>query len=171
MANERLEETKIFGLTMNFEKVTLYAMYSLAVLVPLIVGKPQILVGTFINFLIVYSTLTYGIKKSIPILILPSITATSKGVLFGSATYFLLYIMPFIMISNYLLSFFASKKKIALKVFAVFVKGIFLYVAYLIMNKTVGLPKVLMSSIPMQFLTAALGFTFAFTLHRFAKEE
>ena len=171
MNSQRLEKTKILGLNVDYDKVNLYAMYSLAILVPLVIGKPQLLVGTFINFLIVYSTLTYGIKKTIPILLLPSIVATSKGMLFGNATFFLLYLMPFIMISNFILSFFVSKKKLGYKVSGIVLKAFFLYVAYTLLNQYFGLPSVLLASVPMQFVTAALGFTLGYWVYHFSTKE
>ena len=82
MTLEKIYKEKILGITLDWEKITLYSMYSLSVLVPLIIGKPQLLVGSIVNFLIVYSTLRYGIKKTVPILILPSLTAIGSGLLF-----------------------------------------------------------------------------------------
>jgi hypothetical protein len=153
-------------LDLDFEKVTLYSIYSLSILFPLVVGHPQLLVGSTVNFLIVYSTLKYGIKKTLPVLLLPSITATATGVLFGGATYFLLYVMPFIMFSNYILSFFVSKKNILIRSLGIVVKGTFLYAMYSLLNQTVGLPKIFLASIPVQYITATVGFLLAISLFK-----
>jgi len=74
---------------LNLENITLFSIYSLSILIPLIIGKPQLLVGSAVNFLITYSTLKFGIKKIIPILILPSITAYLTGSFQISCTLYL----------------------------------------------------------------------------------
>jgi len=123
---------------LNWEKTILFSMYSLSILIPLIISKPQLLVGSMINFLIVYSSLKYGIKRTLPILILPSITAYLTGLLFSGATHFLLYITPFIILSNFFLSVFVSKKTKISYISAIIVKGSFLVIIFFVMNK---LPK------------------------------
>lgn len=70
---------------------------------------PQLITGSIINFLIIFSTLKYGFKKSIPVLIFPSIMAYFNGMLFGSANIFLAYFVPFIILSNVIYSFVLHK--------------------------------------------------------------
>jgi len=170
MKTQALQKKKFLGIVLDFEKVTLYSMYSLSILVPLVLGGPQLLVGSVVNFLIVYSTLKYGIKRTVPILFLPSLVSTLTGTLFGGATYFLLYVMPFIIISNFILSYFVSKKQFLFKVLGIVLKGSFLYLSYLMINRTFGLPKIFFASIPIQFLTAFVGFLAAWSLSFFPKE-
>lgn len=170
MKTEALQNEKFLGMELDLNKVTLYSMYSLSILVPLVLGGPQLLVGSVVNFLIVYSTLKYGIKRTAPILILPSLVSTITGTLFGGATYFLFYVMPFIIISNFILSYFVSKKHLLLKILGIVLKGSFLYLSYLVINKTFGLPKIFFASIPIQFITASIGFLAAWTLSFFTKE-
>ncbi len=144
-----------FGL--KFDNIVLFSIYSLSVLIPLVIGRPQLLVGSAVNFLITYSTLKYGLKKTIPVLLLPSITATTTGILFDGATQFLFYVMPFIMISNLIFSFLISKEKHLSYLLAIILKGSFLFLAYTIMNKVIGLPNIFISSVYMQFITASIG--------------
>jgi len=153
----------------KFEQIVLYSIYSLSILIPLIIGKPQLLVGSAVNFLIVYSTLTYGIKKTLPILLLPSLTATLTGILFNGATVFLIYVLPFIVISNYILSYLVSKKKIVYLVLGILGKGLFIVISYMAMNRLIGLPSIFISSSYVQFLTALIGVSLGYTLYRYSK--
>ncbi len=171
MKEEAIQKNKLLHLNLNFETIELYALYSLSILFPLVIGKPQLLVGSCVNFLIVFTTLKYGIKKTIPVLLLPSITATATGVLFDGATHFLIYVMPFIMISNFLLSYFVSKRKIYSYILGILLKGSFLFVSYSVMNKLIGLPLVFLSSITVQYITALIGTTLAVILFKNTEKE
>lgn len=166
-----VRKTKTVGIGLHFDRVVLFSIYSLSILIPLLIGKPQLLVGSAVNFLITYSTLKYGIKKTIPVLLLPSITATATGILFNGATIFLLHVMPFIMFSNFILSYFVSKQKPIYYLLGILLKGGFLYIAYSAMNTIIGLPSVFISSIYMQFITAAIGVSLALGLFSLEKNK
>lgn len=154
----------------KFEHIVLFSIYSLSVLIPLIIGKPQLLVGSSVNFLIVFTTLTYGIKKTFPILILPSITALLTGILFNGATVFLIYVTPFIMVSNFIFSYFVSKKKFTYLFLGIISKGGFLVLTYALMNKVIGLPSIFISSSYLQFLTASIGLLAGYTMYKYSKK-
>ena len=171
MKAETIEKSKLLSLNLRFDSIELYFLYFLSILIPLVIGKPQLLVGSCVNFLIVFTTLKYGIKKSMPVLLLPSITVTATGVLFEGATYFLIYVMPFIMISNFLLSYFVSKRKIYTYILGILFKGSFLFVSYSVMNRLIGLPLVFLSSITVQYITALIGTTFAVILFKNTEKE
>jgi len=168
MQLQKIYKSKL--LNIKFEYIVLFSIYSLSVLIPLLIGKPQILVGSVINLLIVYSTLTFGIKKTIPILLLPSITATLTGILFNGATVFLIYVLPFIMISNFILSYFVSKKKIFTYILGIVFKGVFLVISYKVMSELIGLPSIFITSSYLQFLTALIGLTVGYTLYSYSKK-
>ena len=154
----------LLGKELNLNTITLYTLYTLSFLIPLLISKPQLLVGSAINLLITYSTLKYGFKKTLPILLTPSLVATGTGLLFGGATLFLVYLMPFIMISNILLSYSISKKKNILGILiGIFLKVIFLYTATYILVQTIGLPSIFLTSMGlMQIYTALIGGSIGF---------
>lgn len=164
---------KIYGIKyfekLNWEKVTLFSMYSLSILAPLVIGKPQILVGSIVNFLIIYSSLKYGLKKNIPMLLLPSLTATTTGLLFDGATYFLIYLTPFIVLSNFILSYFSTKRNVISLILGVFLKGIFLVTIYKILIESIGLPNIFFTSSYLQFVTALIGGISAYSLFKATK--
>lgn len=163
MELEKLEKKLI--LSIKFEHIVLFSIYLLSILIPLLIGKPQLLVGSAVNLLIVYTTLTYGIKKTLPILFLPSVTATVTGLLFSGATVFLIYLLPFIIISNFILSYFVSKKKFIYLLLGVILKGCFLVLTYTLMNRLIGLPSIFISSSYLQFLTGFIGLSIGYSLY------
>ncbi len=157
----------LLGLDLN--TLTLYTIYLFAFLIPLVVGHPQLLVGSAINFLIIFSTLRYGFKRSIPVLVTPSLVATGTGLLFGGATIFLVYLLPFIILSNIFLSFTISKQSNIWGIFlGIVFKVIFLYTATSILVNTVGLPSIFLTSMGLiQIYTALIGGSIAFVLNTF----
>lgn len=169
MQIENITNEKVISLRLNWESITLYSMYSLSILVPFVIGKPQLLVGSVINFLIVYSTLKYGFKRSTPLFILPSLSALGTGLLFNGATIFLAYTIPFIIISNAILSYIVSKKTYVSYIFGIFLKGAFLVIVYRVLMDTIGLPTIFLTSSYLQFLTAFIGVIFALSLYRYSK--
>ena len=171
MRLEKIYKAEVLISELKWEKITIYSMYALSVLVPLVIGKPQLVVGSIINFLIVYSTLQYGIKKTLPILILPSLTATTSGLLFDGATYFLLYLTPFIIFSNVILSYFISKKSIVHFILGIIAKGSFLLSAYWILTHLIGLPTIFLTSTYLQFATATVGVLFAVSLYNYSQKN
>lgn len=170
MKLESITKQNYVSTVFSFEKIVLYSIYLLSILVPLLIGKPQLLVGSIVNTLIVFSTLTYGIKKSIPVYVLPSITATSVGLLFDGATYFLLFTFPFIIISNFIFAYFVSKKQITYRVLSIASKGVFLLLSFYLMNKLIGLPSILVTSTYLQFVTAAIGVIAGFSLFKYSNK-
>ncbi len=154
----------VLGYELDLEQITLYSIYTLSFAIPLLIGKPQLLVGSSINFLITLTVLKYGFKRSIPVLLTPSLVATGTGLLFGGATLFLLYLMPFIMISNILLAYSISKQKNILGILiGIFLKVFFLYSATYILVQTIGLPNIFLTSMGLvQIYTALIGSSIAF---------
>jgi len=155
----KVKTYSILGLQLDLDTIVLSLIYVFSFLIPLVIGHPQLLVGSSINFLIVFTSLKFGFRKSIPVLLIPSLVATGSGLLFGSATLFLVYLMPFIMISNGILSFAISKRSNLLGVLGgTFFKVFFLYTITLILVNTIGLPNVFLSSMGLlQLYTALIG--------------
>ena len=79
--------------------------------------------------------------------------------------------MPFIMISNLILSFFVNKRKNISYVVGILLKGGFLLVAYYIMNVVIGLPRVFLLSVNLQFVTAAIGVLSAVMLYNIESKK
>lgn len=78
------------------------AIYLTGFLVPFIFTHPQLITGTVVNALIFTASEKLDKKAIWPILLLPSLGAVSRGLLFGPLTFFLIYFLPFIWLGNYL---------------------------------------------------------------------
>jgi len=151
------------------EKTQLLITYSLAILLPLLIPKPQILLGTLINTLFIFSVTRFDLKKTIPLLLIPSILSYTQGLLFGSSTIFLLYLIPFIALSNFALVYLYSKIKLPYVniLISASIKALILYSAVLLLMRLVNMPGAFLQAMGMiQFITAVLGTTFVTLLLR-----
>ena len=87
----------------KYENIELI-FYSFAVfLIPLLIPSPQMLTGTIVNAFLIMAALHFRGWKAVPIVVLPSIAALFSGLLFGPFTVFILFMMPFIWIGNFVL--------------------------------------------------------------------
>ncbi len=107
-------EPKTITLPKTTSFVMEYSLLAASFFIPFIISGPQLLTGTIVNALLYLFVLRNASKTTLPMVVLPSIGALLNGILFGKFTVFLLYFLPIIWISNYVLiqSFsFLSKKK------------------------------------------------------------
>ncbi|MDH7475873.1 MAG: hypothetical protein QHH09_00175 [Microgenomates group bacterium] len=88
-----------------------YFLYSLGFFIPFFIGHPQWLTGTAVNCLLFLAAQRISFKKVIPLTILPSLAAVLNGILFGPATVFLYYFLPFIWLGNLILVWVFRKIK------------------------------------------------------------
>ncbi len=75
----------------------------LAFMIPFLFPHPQILTGVAVNAFLVAAALSMKGKSLLPVILLPSIGALANGILFGPLTIFLIYLIPFIWLGNFLL--------------------------------------------------------------------
>jgi len=142
-------------------------LYILSFSIPFLLKSPQLLVGSLVNFVLILSITQFKFKEVVPALVLPSISAYTYGLLFGGATNLLLYLIPFIVIGNAIYVLVYKNIKVShLRVFlAAFFKASFLFICTYILFKTVGLPKMFLSTMGIsQFVTAIVGGFFANTV-------
>jgi hypothetical protein len=62
----------------------------------------QLLIGTIVNAALAYCALNYDYKKILPVILLPSFGTMVSGLVFGSMSIYLIYLMPFIWAANFL---------------------------------------------------------------------
>jgi len=142
------------------EKLQLLVVYILAFTVPFIFKQPQLLIGSIINFILIFSISKFGLKKIIPVLFLPSLASFLNGVLFGVFTPYLLYLMPFIVLSNLILVLTIKyvKMKYLNVVIATLLKTCFLFSAAYILFSTIHLPEIFLTTMGLiQLYTALIG--------------
>jgi hypothetical protein len=163
MQNLIAQKYEKWGLLEN-KYLQLSFLYTLSFLIPFLLKTPQLLTGTLINFLLILSVSHFKFKNILPALILPSVSVYTFGLIFGGASTFLLYLIPFITIANgiYVLSYKYVRKTFLNVVTASILKSLFLFLSTYILVQTVGIPKTFLTAMGVtQMITALLGGTLA----------
>lgn len=154
------------------QNVRLIAYGLPAFFLPFFLGHPQWLVGSVVNCLLVVAALELQGRNLLPVILLPSLGALSRGLLFGPFTPFLAIMVPFIWAGNALLV--AGMKSLYLKFkqnywvslgASALLKTVFLFAcAFALVNSSV-LPALFLTTMgATQFVTAAAGGALAFAL-------
>jgi hypothetical protein len=97
-----LKNKNLFVNLKNNEKLFLF--YSLALFITPIFITNQLIAGTIVNAILIHSAFKNSTKKIMILCALPSIAVLSIGLLFGNLTHFILILMPFIWISNFIIA-------------------------------------------------------------------
>ena len=92
-----------FSGEMDFAQLVVFSF--LAFSIPFFFPHPQLVTGVIVNAFLVFAALGMGGRNVLPVVMLPSIGAIANGLLFGPLTIFLVYMVPFIWIGNFLLVF------------------------------------------------------------------
>lgn len=168
-------EVRILELTKYRELFELVLLSSISFLIPVFIGHPQLLVGIVVNALIVRSALTMKRWKNLPTLVLPSLGALTRGILFGPFTSYLLYLILFIWLGNFVLAFY-TKYFVKLKFKFVLpltilassgLKALVIFVPTLLFVNSALIPKMFVSSMGvMQVITAFVGSAIALGITR-----
>jgi hypothetical protein len=156
----------------EFIEVILLSFLSFAI--PLYLGHPQILVGVIVNALIIRTALTIKGWKILPTVLLPSIGALARGILFGPFTVFLVYFIPFIWLGNLSIAYFSkllSKKNSIITVFvSSFIKTSIIFIPVLVLVKLSVVPNLFLKSMGLvQLITAVVGSGVAFGITKVEK--
>jgi len=142
--------------------------------VPFIFKQPQIVIGSLINFLLILSVSNFPFRKILPIVILPSLATLLNGVLFGTFTIYIIYLVPIIAIANaiFMLSFKYIKVELLRVLIATLLKVSFLFsLAYLLFSWGI-LPEIFLTTMGVvQFFTALIGGVLAQILLNQAKNK
>ncbi len=101
------------------------AFYLSVFLIPFAISGPQILTGTVVNLLLYMTAAKLDRKSWWIIAALPSLGAFSHGVIFGPATFYLFYFLPFIWMGNLILMYIYKANKNF--IFASAAKTVFLF--------------------------------------------
>ncbi|MCK4319395.1 hypothetical protein KAW38_02385 [Candidatus Micrarchaeota archaeon] len=162
-------ESKYVERNLNPE-VFLYSLFLF--LIPLAIPSPQILTGSIVNLFLVISAFKFRGKQLIPIILLPSIAALTRGLLFGPFTPFLVYLLPFIWTANLLLILGVKYLIFELKlnqwlsiILSSGIKALFLFSIAYAGFSIFSLPELFLSSMGIfQLMTALAGGTLALLL-------
>jgi hypothetical protein len=151
-------------------EMAIYALISFSL--PFLLPQSQLMLGAVVNSSLVLSAFYLKGRKVIPAIVLPSIGAVLRGMMFGPSTAFLIYMLPFIWAGNALLVggmkllygrmklayALSSAMSIAAKVLLLFGSAYVLYSFGLV-------PAVFLASMGvMQAITAAIGCSSAYAI-------
>ncbi|HPQ79797.1 MAG TPA: hypothetical protein PLG47_05055 [Candidatus Dojkabacteria bacterium] len=172
--NAILRNKRIYKEFFLNKKLQITFLYILIFAIPFFFKSPQYVIGTIVNFLLIMSFSKFNIRRVFPILFIPSIATFLSGKIFGGATNFLLYLIPFISFSNFI--FVYLFKKIKLRYLNVLISSItkasFLFVSAFVLHKTIGLPALFLTTMGIsQFYTAMSGGTLAFFTLNWSKKD
>ncbi|MCX6824392.1 MAG: hypothetical protein NT085_04680 [candidate division SR1 bacterium] len=100
---QTISEKTIFGLRITAATKTIIFLI-LLFFIPFFLGGPQLLVGSIVNLLLIFIAVKYrNYYAIIPMLMLPSIATSLRGLIFGPFSIFLVYMIPAIWLGNFLL--------------------------------------------------------------------
>ncbi len=150
------------------DKSLILTLYILSIIfLTLLVSHQQIIVGTVVNSLLFFTSFNLSEKNYLPIAIFPSLVAILQGLLFGKFTVFLIYFLPFIWLSNYLLIIFS--KKINWLVGILIKVGLLFFMANLYFNFKI-VPKMFLQAMGVfQLMTAVFGYLLYLLIDRLVK--
>ncbi len=168
---QKLYGIELVRLTKTMELVEIILLSILLIIIPFLLGQPQILIGIIINFLLARNAITMKKWKNMPAIIFPSTGAFARGLVFGPYTVYLAYIIPAIWLGNFIfvcfVKLFASENTFK----AIFVSSIakssviFLYALALVRFSII--PDIFLSSMGiLQLTTAIIGSSICLFLSR-----
>ena len=163
----------------------------LAQLIQMVFGKQsvianhsQIIVGSIVNTALIMSAIHIkGWKKIIGIVTMPSISTVLGGYVFGTASVYMVYMIPAIWLGNLALIYFyklilLEKKKnyFLAGVLGIFVKVSVIFGFFEIINAFAIFPAKLVTNLQMamgltQLITASIGMLIAFTIYKIEKRK
>ncbi len=159
------------------EVAEFFALVLLGAAVPFFLRRPQLLVGSVVNFTLAVAALrVYDWRKTVPLIFLPGASAAASGFLFGPATPFLFYLLPFIWAGNalYVAAIRIGRKKggVFLPVSlpsAALIKAAVIFLPASLLIRLGLVPAALTSAMGwIQLLTALIGGAAAFVLKAIA---
>ncbi len=169
----RLSHERVYILKERHEFLELCVISFLSFAIPFFIPSPQLLTGALVNSFIIFAALRFKGKNILPVILIPSVAAFSRGLLFGPFTPFLAYLLPFIWIGNAILLFSIkyfhaklNKNYFLSLLIGAFLKSSFLFASAFVLHNTVQLPGMFLDAMGvLQFTTAILGgaLTFVFT--------
>jgi hypothetical protein len=153
-------------------------IYSLiAFFVPFLIGHPQYVVGVVVNAALIMAALNLKDYRLLPIIMLPSLAVLSRGMIFGPFTFFLVYMIPFVWIGNFILVYVFKKLHFGNKMnkwvtlgIGAGLKTLFLFGAAFTLVKLELLPVFFLTTMGLfQLYTALAGGALAFGVHAVKK--
>lgn len=150
----------------------------------IITNNSQIIVGSVVNTALIISALNVkGWKKIIGIVTMPSISTILSGYVFGTASIFMVYMIPAIWLGNFALIYFykfimlnKNKNYFLAGILGILVKVIIIFGSFEILNLFNIFPSKLVNTLQTamgmtQLITASIGMLIAFIIYKIEKSK
>ena len=169
---------QLYGFSNKQQFIEMFIYSAVCFFLPLFIGHPQIVVGITVNALLIMSALNLPRYKLLPIVILPSLGVLSRGLIFGPFTIYLVYMIPFIWLGNFILVYLFKSLYLDKKVNYLFTllvsagaKSLFLFLAAFVLFKLEIIPVIFLTAMGIiQFVTAFSAGFFAFGVSKVQKK-
>lgn len=98
-----------YWLSSNYELIETVLYSVVCFLVPFMLGNSQLITGIIVNAALVLAAMNIRNEKLLPVIMLPSLAVLSRGLIFGPLTMYLIYLIPFIWLGNFVLVYLVKK--------------------------------------------------------------
>lgn len=160
----KLYQESLFDVSLIEENIQMISYSLLAFFIPFVLGHPQWIVGIIVNAALILGATYLKGYKLLPVILLPSVGVLTAGLIFGSYTLFLLYLVPFIWIGNaiYVYAFkhlqFIKMNKLFSIIGASGSKAVFLFLSALLLVSLGIIPTIFITAMGiLQLVTALAG--------------
>ena len=141
----------------NIEGFEIFSLTAICFFIPMLLSN-QLVIGILVNTSLAFAAYRIKMNQAFPLIIAPALGALCGGIIFGGATLLLVYMIPFIWLSNFIFVKLVNRYKIISVVIAPVVKSAFLFVSAFTLFSAGLIPSqflILMG--PMQLLTGIFG--------------
>ncbi len=148
----------------------------------IIATNSQLMVGSIVNMALIISAINIkGWKKIIGIITMPSISTILSGYVFGTASVYMVYMIPAIWLGNFVLIYtykllMLGKKKnyFLVGIIGIIIKVLIIYGSFSLLNVCGIFPSKLVNNLQVavgmtQLITACIGMVIAFVLYKIEK--
>lgn len=163
------------SLAVGIRKYELAFYITASILIPFLLGHPQLLVGAVVNMILALAAFNLSWKKTLPIILLPSLAVALRGVVFGPLTLYLLYLTPAIWLGNSIFVHLIKRMdehKIAGIILSSLAKACFLFLITFVLVKIGIVPKLFLTAMGVfQLATAIIGGALALAIQQFIRSK
>jgi len=161
---KKLYNKSLFDVNAIEENIQMIFYSVLAFFIPFFLGHPQWIVGIIVNAALILGATYLKRYKLLPVILLPSLGVMTAGLIFGTYTIFLLYLVPFIWLGNavyaYLfkhLTFMKMNKLLGIVISSLVKAGLLFGVTFVMVSLNV-LPALFLTAMGvLQLITALAG--------------
>lgn len=194
MQNESVIQKRILDFSKNVDIIQTILIFLISLLVPTFLGElitnvfgansviasnSQIIIGSIVNTALIITAINLkGWKKIIGVVTMPSIATILGGYVFGTASVFMVYMIPAIWVGNFaliytykLLMLSKNKNYFLAGIMGILIKVAIIFASFSVLNLFGIFPEKMVSSLQnamglTQLITATIGMFIAFVIYK-----